>query len=195
MAFQIIDPTGLKDPMGELSLGTHIRVTALNTLVTIKGMEAKHTTDESTGVYDFNIVEGDHEIMIHYSDECIVVAQVRVTSAVLPPMTLPELIVNYALPVENDPEVTEIVVPSSMVSGGSINVSASVETNGGANPVYLWEMSTDLDNWVTTGFANSAVRATQFTYTLGQSVVYLRFTLTTDDGEHSLEDRVLVTTP
>lgn len=87
----------LVDPMNNPSTNTVIRVKALDTEVSLMGMEASTKTD-SSGMYDFNLVVGQHQIEINWSDEYKTVERVEVTVTTTTPISLAALITGSAIP-------------------------------------------------------------------------------------------------
>ena len=90
----MISVTGvLVDPMNQPSAETIVRVTAKNNSGSIMGLVGEITTG-SDGSYDFNLVDGTHDIEIHFKDEYILTGTVEVDGNTPSPITLPELLGN-----------------------------------------------------------------------------------------------------
>ena len=88
----MIQVTGiLLDPMNKPSAQTVIRVEALNSISSLKGMTASVTTD-ADGVYDFPLVNGNHRIELLFNDEYAVTGDVTIDNTVTSPLTLEDLL-------------------------------------------------------------------------------------------------------
>lgn len=81
----------LTDPLGEVSAGTVIRITALDTEDTLKCMEGTTTTD-SLGNYSFSLVNGTHSVEVNFSDEFCLISDIVVDPTTPTPITLPALL-------------------------------------------------------------------------------------------------------
>lgn len=82
----------LLDPVGRVSAGTEIRVTAKsNEGATLKSLEGLVITEQD-GSYNFNLVNGVHLIEINFSKEYHLVGEVLVAATVPSPITLPALL-------------------------------------------------------------------------------------------------------
>ena len=90
MTIQVTDI--LRDPIGMVSAGTEIRVTALtsegSTLRSLIGMVV--TGDD--GAYSFELVNGRHSIEVNFSKEYHLVGEVTITSSTPSPTTLAALL-------------------------------------------------------------------------------------------------------
>lgn len=90
MTIQVSDI--LRDPLGNISANTTIRVIAQDTLgSTLKCLEGKVVTG-ADGRYSFSLVNGTHTLEINFSETYHLVGVVEVTSATPSPTTLPALL-------------------------------------------------------------------------------------------------------
>jgi hypothetical protein len=95
----MIQITGiLPDPMNQPRPNTSIRVEALDSTGSLKGMTATTTTD-GAGNYNFNLLEGSYRIEVFQEEEFIITGEVLVDVNTATPLTLTELLTTYVIPV------------------------------------------------------------------------------------------------
>lgn len=82
----------LLNPIGQVSAGTEIKVTAKQTIgATLKDLQGKVVTGEN-GAYSFELVEGTHLIEISFSNEYLLAGEVVINGSTPSPLTLPALL-------------------------------------------------------------------------------------------------------